>query len=235
MNDLFKESKISDKKSIEEILKKYFEGLFSGDRKHEDNKLQQKINLYNNLSAYEHVRNSEVKEIAARFNYLFEMNNVYLDKNKILFINDFAKQFRQCSFELVMAEFIGKKFKLNDDGFPPDLRFNHDDKFYFMECSTRISSQMDKFCELLERSDGFFNVAKIFFKKNEILKKLHSYDYDPWHFDTSIDRVWLSLTQEEQDFVRQKLTSENPLQEIKDWVYLSIYARMYFKEILPKK
>lgn len=253
-NKLFEKDKSRELENLEneiksDIIKSYHEG-----KGKKPVSLQKKLNTLTNFKSYEDIRQSKkdengglnfkIKEcINSRFNRFKKIMDVPEEK----FLESFPGNFMQRIFELAMADFISKRFDLKErkpllsnSEDTVDFKFSYNGKLYFMECTTRNSSLLDKFFELLFQLDPYLEVAKIFREKlNECEKE--------WHYMTQ--PVWNNyLTQEEKGRIIEKL-SLNPtdrdlaikidervyLALIDEWVYLALYVMQDFSYILPEE
>jgi len=233
MINLFEEDGQQQLNQIQQKIKTYFFNRYK-DCVKSDKKLQNDLNRWHSLFAYQLFKSKNI-QIADRINQLYETHKKHLDSNETAFIKSFPNQCWQNIFELAIAELISKNFTLNEKNEPPDLIFSVTEKLYFVECSSRSTSFMDKYDQHLPDFDLIFDVAKIFFDKHEHLKEKNA-SSECWYFDSSIQSIWWSMTSNERLIIKNKLTlntDSEVIVKIRDWIFWNRYACFSFKEILP--
>jgi hypothetical protein len=203
-----------------------------------DKKLQQKINRWQNLKAYDRYY-GKLEGIDAiikdEVNRLYNTYQAKLDKPHYEFVAVFSTQFFQSTFELVMAGRIGQQFNLPDHlrvrGMP-DFVFDKQ----FLECTTRVTGETDKWDNLLPNIDHFFNILKI------IAPQGVNDEY--WYFKHNIRSSWLSLSLEEKASIVEGLNKITNIRyniddvpgivnKIDELIFINRYARFNFGEIIP--
>jgi len=194
--------------------------------------LQELINTYSNYEYYQRVRNNpELKDLV---NKLFSELKSYSD----ISCANFSGNCQQRVFELVMGDFVrcnggGLKKPEYKNGCP-DWIFEKNGKEYYLECTTRNTSLMNKFCEFVPEFPNYLQVANIFLEKKADLQQNKGLSYDPWYM------YWEMIAgffcEEEWGKVIKILSVDNrdtALNKIKEWVYYTRYAMSYFQSIIP--
>lgn len=244
MMSLYNDDRSLDKEKSASKLKSFFKSCYENGSVEIKN-LQNKINDWTQLAAYEHHRLFDQGAIIASVNELCQRFIKYLDSTEKKFVASFAGSYRASVFELVMANFISKKFDLIErikrDGLP-DLEFVFNGKSYFLECTTRNSSLMDKFAEHLPDFDCYHEIANIFDAKCKELKEVRSlWKHNQWV--PMIEQLWWELSAEQKDIISSKLAClhgeiknhSQILDKIKTWMIYNLDAYYNFKEILPNE
>lgn len=153
---------------------------------------------------YYHIMNKEIRDITNEF---FKAYKAYVDISDIAFERGFMNNYGEKVFELVMADFINKKYSLKDrteevkDDSSPDFIFSHNSKEYYLECTTRAPSFLFHYMTSLEDFDKFYTIASIFNDKNkEFTSSRKNWNYR-WcsKIDSIQQSFWRSLNQDEKD------------------------------------
>ncbi len=234
MINLFEKSKEEELHKLTKEIQSYFSGRCNSTIQ-PDKKLQQKINTWRNLSAYQYLKLDEEHSAAiiARINEWYNKYKNKLDSTVEKFTKDFTVQCFQNIFELVIADLISKKFTLKTKNSPPDLEFNQ----YFIECTTRTTSLLDEWDKLLPKFSDFFDVSSMLFNKFILLKRSYNLS-SSWYFDTSIEFTWENLSHDQKEYITAKLSflstksSTEIIKKICDWISINRYACLHFKNIL---
>jgi hypothetical protein len=233
-----------------ENLKKIQNMLTTG--KTEKDMQQILIRLHNELS-YDYICYSS-PALKERMDEL-EKNIVFLESEVDMHENtaDFLQKF----FELVMVEFVKNTQDFNlhlplKDNCKPhkkpslhDIEFCHKGKVYFLECTSRATSLVDKYIELRSYLNNYLKIASIFHKKHNDLKEQHPiWANSEWHFPGIVKQLLSYFSGEQKQVLLaeyQKINSDNSevtmelfLAKINDWIYLNKYVYLNFPEILPK-
>jgi hypothetical protein len=215
-------------------------------------KSNNKINRCQNISVYE--RHKRSPKIRARINDIFVKHISYLDVTLEEFLNGFPGNYRQRLCELVMSDFFdsAKSFRLKErsiedksrkDGKLTDLEFEHNQKKYLVEITTRKSSLIpDYYLKSLPEFNRYFPIAKIFQKENERDKKKYNRTRYNWEYGAGKQMgVWTVLGQKEKEIILRKLAlpidtkklSKNDLEGFNCWLREQQYAMFHFEELLP--
>ena len=240
MDDLYKEKPIDFTSSVQMLLEERYK-----------NSVTNRIKIYQNSSSYSiHFDNELIKE---RVNNFFSLYNIYLDAEKIGFLRNFRDTYGEKVFELTMANFIGRRFKLKErtaeakiDGSLPDLEFVANGNTYFLECTTRFSTLIPEYINILPKFNNYSAVAKVFYRQNEQFKTSRRDWCCEWWYDPLIIQqdIWLALDDENKKFVWKKLgfyepvpkiISESQLAEFRKWIKYNRYMLTHFVEALPSE
>jgi hypothetical protein len=201
-----------------------------------DKKLQLKINQWQNLSGYQHYRSGEGMAAIIRneVDILYAVHQKKLDKDDE-FVSTFPIQFFQSMFELVMAGQISQQFDLTDHLRIPGMPDFVFDK-YFLDCTTRVTSEIDKWDKLLQNIDHFFNIIKIITKRRVYLEY--------WYLKSNIEQSWAGLSLDEKMNVIEDLNkisgtnygindNQEITKKIDELIFINQYVRFNFKDIIP--
>lgn len=207
-----------------EYLQKIRKKLLSGDK----NGLQHNVILYCNLKFFLDSQNND--EIKNYFYKLYLKNISYLGTSEKDFINSLPNEYNQNIFELVMAEFISKKFKLNKRNNKigvSDIEFDHDGITYFLECTSRTTSKIDQYCEFTIDFNSYYTAAEVVFNKAQRLKRECWYQYIP-----------MNLTNEEKLKIKTifglnaNITTDSAIEKLENWINITQYVSCYFSEFM---
>ncbi len=231
MYNLFSEDKSGMLIDTGEAIKKYFLSRLHDATQIKDVDLQNRINLWRSIEIYHNLKLNH-SDISERVNHLYEKHKIYLDSSPEKYVPNFHKQCWQNIFELVMADLIGKKFSLIKKNSPPDLIFQTEKSQYFIECSTRAASLIDKYDTLLPDFMMFFKIAELLYGiASESIKSF-------WYFEPYIAQLWRTLPDNNKATIRNQLgltdkEDHKIIEKINEWIFWNQYACMYFKKILP--
>lgn len=272
MKNLYIKSKYKDQRQVNKAIKDYIEISYKIARgkthiaaqkikniakvknynKIKESGLQSRIDILTNLQAYTRHRNNKL--YFNHFNKLYLNHSQSLDSLENNFTSAFPNAYQQRVFELVMAEFFHKKFTLTKretyQKGNPDFEFSHQSTTYYLECTTRNSSLMDKFIEQLPAFDSCLKAAKIFNRcKQQLIDKGEFERETEWHI--MMEQLWYRLSTKQKQRVVDLLNSTSPhrpmptthsensrlpewiFKKLENWLSINSYAFYYFKTILP--
>ncbi|HEX4045122.1 MAG TPA: hypothetical protein VHZ76_05595 [Gammaproteobacteria bacterium] len=201
--------------------------------------IQLKINKWLNLLIYQQVREDSVLAIKVNERYHEYKNNI--DTKMEVFVKNFPNECFSRMFELAMADLKSQKYVLKSRDLSvesvslPDL----DCDLYFTECTTMVTSIMDKWDKMLIDFDKYIRIMKVFFNKLPINKQTGSNAV--WYYDGSIRKIWDSyLSAEEKYYISHELIflniKNNQIVDVLcDWIFKNRYACFYFSNIIPEK
>jgi hypothetical protein len=237
MINLFAEDKTSELEEKQKALQSYFASRCAGGDI--DSKLQNRINTWRSLFMYQNIRseNKNIDGISQQINKVFEQQKQTLDSSPQTFTKNLPTQFWQNIFELVMTNLFSKNFSLKTKTLPPDLEFNYLQNTYFVECTARASSLLDRYDNLLPVFNDFFETSMLFLQKNELMKSQFEAWTNPWYLEPSIQQLWHEMDEKEKNFIIEKLDTTDEkeiIEKINNWVFLNRYIGIYFIDIAPE-
>lgn len=231
MHDLYYEDKSLKLEGSKQKISNYFS-------QPTNRNIQLQIKTYLNLRTYQkHRKNEEVKtEVNSLYEKFVGSADNLLDIFPQEFTNAFSCNYMERIFELVIAGFLSNKIgnlKIREiKESLPDLELIHNEKKYFVECTTRATSFMDRYAELLPDFDKYFKIAKLFYEKNKTLK------IPEWYFGPVIEQIWSHFTTEEQIEIKKIFgsieTNEHNFYptKFKEWIFYNRYALLYFRDLI---
>ncbi len=237
MINLFEQDKAAHLADKISSIKKYFHDRLQG-KCAIDPEIQRACNEISSLIMYQNIRKDMQPGILNTINKLYEKYDKHLDANLKKFAGDLPTNFWNKVFELIVAEWAGKKFELGIglSGSTPDLLFPEG----FIECTARAASQLDRYDKILPDFDLYLGVAKLFYSKFTDPEFL----YFPENIKSRINIK--SLTDDEKEYVFKNIPPKEAVTKINehfmlnqsiarfsDWVCINRYACAYFKEIVP--
>lgn len=242
MNALFSEDVTPEINKLAEELKSYSSV---------DEYLQNKISRYVNLRAYQHYRLNQVYR--DYIEKLYKEFIQHLDIGEKQFLSKFKTEFCQCFFELVMANFLSEKFALQKrsdkeqrvkkgkDKSMPDLKFIFNNKLYFMECTSRYTTLVDRHLKNIGTFNLLFELAEIFSTVYEKMKIENPYIQGSWHRETAVHQTLDKMDAKEKSAVTE-LMQKLEIKDVNDLViefnnWIEFYQELYweFKEILSEE
>ncbi len=173
----------------------------------------------------------------------------FLDSTEDQFLKAFKGNFGDRIFELVMADFIGKKFQLRErpkehkkNGISmPDLEFVHNNKLYYLECTTRNTSLIDRYVYEHNELDVYFEIADLLYKKYEELKRENAvWEQSGWHTYGVIFEIYHRRLDEKErksvGLLMQQLKVDNVddlIVKLAEWIDFNKRIYNGFRDILP--
>jgi len=237
MTDLFIQDKSKEISEMKEELQSYFKNR-SSENIDRDGNLQRKLNLLSNLVAYQELRsdNPRQKKIREKINKQIVECQKFIDTPLEKFIKDFPSQCIQSSFELAVPNLVRKKHQMISRSQElkiieePDLLLEG----FFIECTTRASSLMDKFDQLLPKMHVYIEIVRML---RNILDNMGR-DASFWYFEEHNSAAIEMLGKDKIEYIRSALSigpvsTEEIIRQFTEWVFYNRYAMVYFKELLP--
>lgn len=246
MINLFEKKITPNYEIVRNIIEQYMTSLSNRTDKPKIANINLKVKQLFNEIRYCNHNEEQLLDFKGTINDFFEKYIKYLDAQKSDFQSNFIDTYGESVFELVMADFVHKKFSLNertDDikikGNLPDLCFTFNGNEYLMECTTRDSFLVKDYIEDLDNFNTYIDIAKVFYDAN--LRDLEKgYTRGEWWFVPV--NSFHNMEKEERLYIEEKLgfknftgwaTADDKLKIFLTWLDNTRQILTGFNKILP--